>query len=148
MTRKGLELRLPALQIRQGKNRRLFCFAIDGKILPSFTTISRIGRDDDKCIRGYQRPEVLSHIAEIKTYLESEDPLVPNAIVVAFDSRVRFQASQNGHSGSEHSKPGTIIIPIDPLVPDSGKPGWIVDGQQRVAAIREAKVSQFRMART
>jgi DGQHR domain-containing protein len=140
---KGAELRLPALEIRQGKNRRLYCFAVDGKILPSFTTISRIGRGDDKSIHGYQRPEVLSHIAEIRTYLESEDPLLPNAIVVAFDSRVRFQASKNGHVGAEHSKPGTIIIPIDPLVPDSGKPGWIVDGQQRVAAIREAKVHHF-----
>jgi DGQHR domain-containing protein len=45
--------------------------------------------------------------------------------------------------GTRHSKPGTIIIPIDPLVSDSGKPGWIVDGQQRVAAIREAKVRHF-----
>jgi len=143
MAKKGTELRLPALEIRQGKNHRLYCFAVDGKILPSFTTISRIGRGDDSCIRGYQRPEVLSHIAEIRNYLESDNPIVPNAIVVAFDSRVRFQAAKNGEAHNEHSKPGAIIIPIDALAPDSGKPGWIVDGQQRVAAIREAKVCSF-----
>ena len=44
-------------------------------------------------IEGYQRPEVLSHIGEIRNYLESQSPMVPNAIVVAFDSRVHFEPS-------------------------------------------------------
>jgi len=56
-----------------------------------FAQISRLSRNDDECIAGYQRPEVLSHIAEIRNYLESEMPMLPNAIVVAFDSRVEFR---------------------------------------------------------
>ena len=38
-----------------------------------------------------RQPEVLSHIAEIRNYLESEAPMLPNAIVVAFDSRAKFR---------------------------------------------------------
>src|SRR5215204_6549145 len=85
------ELRLPAIEVRQGPDHLLYTFAIDGKLIPSFSTISRIHRNGDKQIEGYQRPEVLSHIAEIRNYLESEAPMIPNAIVVAFDSRVTFR---------------------------------------------------------
>ena len=84
-------LRVPALEIRQGPNRVLYSFAVDGKQLPRFTTISRIHRDDATHIQGYQRPEVLSHISAIRRYLESPDPMIPNALVVAFDSRVQFE---------------------------------------------------------
>ena len=42
MTNKRYELQLPALEIRQGPGQVLYSFAIDGKLLPSFTTISRI----------------------------------------------------------------------------------------------------------
>ena len=40
----------------------LYSFAVDGKQLPLFATISRIHRDDDSEIQGYQRPAVLTHI--------------------------------------------------------------------------------------
>ena len=83
-------LRVPALEVRQGRSRVLYSFAVDGKLLPRFASVSRITREDQQ-IAGYQRPEVLSHIAEIRTYLESDNPLIPNAIVVAFDKRVKFE---------------------------------------------------------
>lgn len=90
---------------------------------------------------GYQRPEVLSHIAEIRVYLESLNPMIPNSVVVAFDLTVRFEATELA-SPVAYSRVGTLVIP---LVGDSGtrKPGWVVDGQQRLAAIREAKVDSF-----
>lgn len=137
------ELKLPALEIRQGKGRKLYSFAVDGKLLPAFTTISRICRNEERQVRGYQRPEVLSHIAEIRTYLESDDPMIPNAIVVAFDKRVSFRATSNGQGSDDYCKPGILTIPLDPTLPDSGKPGWVVDGQQRMAAIRDARIRQF-----
>jgi DGQHR domain-containing protein len=137
------EIRLPALEVRQGPERVLYSFAVDGKLLPEFATISRVHRDPDHEIQGYQRPEVLSHIAEIRTYLESERPMIPNSIVVAFDRRVRFEASDVQPLGPGYSRVGTIVIPVDPALPDEDKPGWIVDGQQRCAAIREAQVERF-----
>jgi DGQHR domain-containing protein len=136
------EMRLPALEVRQGDGRVLYSFAVDGKKLPSFAAVSRIRRDGDAEIEGYQRPEVLSHIASIRRYLESEAPMVPNALVIAFDKRVRFEPMTGGPSTS-YARPGTLIIPACDDIPDDDKPGWIVDGQQRSAAIRDAKIDSF-----
>ena len=83
---KEKELRLPALKVRQGKNRVLYSFAVDGKVLHEFATISRIARDESEEIEGYQRPEVLAHISEIRSYLESDNPMIPNALVIAASS--------------------------------------------------------------
>ena len=135
-------LKLPALEITQGPNRVLYSFAIDGKQLATFATVSRIHRQSDEQLGGYQRPEVLSHIAEIRRYIESSDPMIPNAIVVAFDERVRFEPAEYP-ALSPYSRPGTISIPVDPGLSDEEKPGWIVDGQQRMAAIREASIQNF-----
>src|SRR5688572_22750999 len=119
------ELRLPALRVRQGKDRTLFTFAVDGKRIHEFATISRIKRANSGEIVGYQRPEVLSHINEIQGYLESGSPMIPNAVVIAFDDRVRFEgANATGESG--YSLPGEIVIPIDSKTPDQEKPGWVV----------------------
>jgi DGQHR domain-containing protein len=135
------ELRLPVLQIRQGKSRVIYSFAVDGKLLPEFTAISRIARDDQRLIQGYQRPEILSHIAQIRQYIESETPMLPNSIVVAFDQRVHFIPDRD-KAASPYSSTGTIVIPLNGHG-ETPKPGWIVDGQQRVAAIREARVKSF-----
>ena len=80
------ELKLPALEIRQG-DRKLYQFAVEGKRLADISTVSRISRDDEDEIRGYQRPEVQRHVKAIRTYLESPGALMPNALVIAFDSR-------------------------------------------------------------
>jgi DGQHR domain-containing protein len=95
-------------------------------------------------LNGYQRPEVVSHIAQIREYLESENPMLPNAIVVAFDERVQFKASaRNGKYDGSFSRGGTIEIPIQNGASDAEKPGWIVDGQQRAAALRDARIERF-----
>ena len=135
-------LKVPALEITQGPRRRLYLFGVDGKRLPEFTTISRVHRNAGAKVRGYQRPEVIAHITEIRKYLESTDPLVPNALVVAFDDRVRFTPSK-GAQLNDYSRIGVLSIPIDLALPDDEKPGWIVDGQQRTAAIRESRLDSF-----
>lgn len=141
------EIRLPAIEVRQTRRRRLYSFAVDGKLLHQFAAVSRIKRNGDSSLRGYQRPEVLAHIAGIRSYLESEDPMLPNAIVIAFDRRVRFLpfGDLSEDSGSRH---GLLIIPIDDRWGDVDKPGWIVDGQQRAAAVREAELKRFPMCVT
>lgn len=140
-------LRIPALQIRQGPKRTLYSFAVDGKLLPQFTTVSRIRRGSDSEVLGYQRPEVLSHIAEIRGYLESDDPMIPNALVVAFDERVHFEP-QGSATGDSVSTAGELVIPVDENESEVDKPGWIVDGQQRAAAVREARIESFPMCVT
>lgn len=135
------ELRIPAIEVKQSKQQVLYTFAIDGKLVHRFATVSRVRRDDAGQLSGYQRPEVLSHIGEIRNYVESQSPLIPNAIVLAFDSRVRFESSMQRDAG--YSRPGELVIPIDDDLPDEERPGFIVDGQQRLAAIREANVESF-----
>src|SRR5438094_8176371 len=87
-------LRLPALEIRQGPTRLLYSFAIDGKQLDQIAAVSRIHRDETHRIEGYQRPEVLSHIKNIRNYVESQGAMLPNALVLAFDQRVRCETTK------------------------------------------------------
>lgn len=136
-------LRVSALEIRQGANRKLYSFAVDGKLIHEFCTVSRVSRHDGEGLNGYQRPEVVSHINQIRDYLESENPLLPNAIVVAFDKSVRFYPTPRAEAVSRHSRPGVLEIPMRTDILDHEKPGWIVDGQQRAAALRDARVSEF-----
>ena len=133
-------LEIPAIAIRQGGDRELYAFGIDGKKLHDIAQVFRLGRAEDNGLLGYQRPEVMSHIGEIRSYLESDHAMLPNAIVVAFDSRVAFIPSAPASSPI----PGAARHGILRVPEDSGnKPGWIVDGQQRSAAIREADLEQF-----
>ncbi|WP_437310803.1 DGQHR domain-containing protein DpdB [Sorangium sp. So ce388] len=135
------ELRFPAIEVRQSPERTLYTFAVDAKLVPKFATVSRIRRKDGDELQGYQRPEVLAHIEEIRAYVESESPMIPNAVVLAFDSRVRFEP----HAGpcSPYARPGTLVIPVEDDAPEEERPGFIVDGQQRLAAIRDATVESF-----
>jgi DGQHR domain-containing protein len=135
------ELRIPAIEVRQSAGRLLYSFAIDGKLIPSFAAISRVHRRDDQ-LEGYQRPEVLAHIAEIRDYLESESPMIPNAVVIAFDKRVRFEAVAES-SALSYAHHGFLMIPVDAGTDDADKPGFVVDGQQRLAAIRDAAIDEF-----
>lgn len=137
------ELRVPALEVRQGRDRVLYTFAVDGKRVPEFAAIARVSRGEQREVLGYQRPEVLSHIAEIRTYLESDNPLLPNAVVIAFDPTVRFEPAGATETDAD-ARAGTLVIPVpSPTDPSARKPGWVVDGQQRLAAIREAAVGRF-----
>ncbi|MGL5824183.1 MAG: DGQHR domain-containing protein DpdB [Nocardioides sp.] len=137
------ELRLPALRIRQGA-QFIYTFGVDGKRIHDFATVSRVHRDDIT-LQGYQRPEVLSHIRAIRRYLESDGAMLPNAIVVAFDERVSFVES-GGSSSVEYVSAGELVIPIDESLPEDQKPAWLVDGQQRSAAIRDADLAEFGIA--
>lgn len=133
---------LPAMEIRQSKGRKLYSFAVDGKKIHSFACISRLRRSSSAKLQGYQRPEVISHIEEIRCYLESPSPMIPNGIIVAFDSRVKFQPTPAAKLETPYSRMGMLTIPV-PKTPAETKPGFIVDGQQRVAAIRDAHIPRF-----
>jgi DGQHR domain-containing protein len=137
-------LRFPAIRVQQTEGKVLFTFAVDGKVLSQFAAISRIHRTGDNAVVGYQRPEVQSHIAQIRSYIESESPMIPNAVVVAFDSRVKFKPLKgDGVERSPYSQPGTLTVPVDASWGEDEKPGFVVDGQQRLAAIRDADINVF-----
>ncbi len=132
-------MRLPALEIQQGPDCRLYSFAVDGKRLSEITTVSRVRRDEGQ-LDGYQRPEALAHVNAIRRYLESPGALMPNALVVAFDTRVNFKRAKNTRA-VEACRMGHLTIPL--VGENEEKPGWLVDGQQRSAALRDAQVDSF-----
>jgi len=140
------QLRLPALRLTQGQHH-IYMFGVDGKRLDDFTTVSRARRDDDG-LQGYQRPEVVAHIRAIRRYLESDGAMLPNAIVLAFTDQVSFDAAKTdvGDDAVTYSQPGELVIPVDETCADADKPAWLVDGQQRTAAIRDADLPEFPIA--
>lgn len=135
-------IKIPALRVQQSPGKVLFQFSIDGKQLERFATISRIRRNDEREIKGYQRPEALSHIASIRKYIESKSPMIPNAIVIAFTEEVKFVPTP-GQSSDNIVRHGDLHIPALKDGEEGEVIGWIVDGQQRTAAIRAANVKSF-----
>lgn len=133
-------LRFPALAYHQGENRTLYAFVAPGSSLSRFLTVSRAHRDLNDAVQGYQRAELSQHIGEIRDYLLSEHPMLPNALVVAFDERVRF-VSHGGGQGEAIT--GVLEIPDTVGLDPWAKPGWVVDGQQRMAALRDADLEGF-----
>ena len=139
------EIRLPALRIRQGQ-QYIYIFGVDGK--RSTTSPRSVPGPPRRHANssGYQRPEVLSHIKAIRRYLESDGAMLPNAIVLAFDERVDFEAATIAISDVDYVAAGELVIPSMRSLPDDEKPAWLVDGQQRSAAIRDADLAEFAVA--
>ena len=136
-------IEVPAIEYMQGKKdaHSLYTFVVNGKSISEFASVSRVKRDSSASLFGYQRPEVINHIKEIRNYIEeSDNPMIPNAIVVAFSPEVQF--FPNGPITAT-SKCGTLRIPLGDIESSQPKVGWIVDGQQRTAAIRDAQVDIF-----
>jgi DGQHR domain-containing protein len=138
--KKPTYLKIPALAFQQGKRHTLYTFAVEGVMLKKFAAVACINRQEDNSISGYQRPEALSHISNITKYLESKGSMLPNALVVAFDDVVKFSPLvKNDNSGV---KVGTLKIPLAHK-DNQRMPAWIVDGQQRAAALEQAGIPDF-----
>jgi len=101
------------------------------------TEIPHIGRDPEHELVGYQRPEVASHIAEIRKYLETDECVLPNTIVLAFRDCVQFiPDGVDGPAG----EPGELRVNL----PENGeRAGFVVDGQQRLAAVASCRHEAF-----
>lgn len=95
--------------------------------------ISRVSRDDEGELIGYQREKVRSHVNDIRDYLRGDEVVFPNAIILALDGDHRFRSSRGPGAFDGLARTGTLEI----TVTDDRKPAWIVDGQQRAFALSE-----------
>jgi len=129
-------LRKTALRLEQNRNHPLFLLSLTAEEIVAVSDISRLSRTDAGKLLGYQRGEVRRHIQDIVAYLNSEDILFPNSLIIAFSSQVSFRAMRIAANLGNPATVGTLTIPV----PKDGeaKPGWIVDGQQRVAALMQS----------
>jgi DGQHR domain-containing protein len=130
-----------ALRITQAAQAPLYMFTLTAGEILQVADISRVSRDDLGDLIGYQRPEVRGHIQEITDYLDSDQPLFPNPIIIALPSTVRFTCSRGPNVSDGIAASGTLEIPLSSG--NGHRPGWIVDGQQRAYALAAAKRQDF-----
>src|SRR6266542_3752021 len=129
-----------ALRITQTAEFPLYLFSLTAAEILHIADISRVARDQSGELIGYQRPEVRRHIQEIIDYLNSDQVIFPNPIILALSSAARFTQSR-GRVSDGFATTGILEIPL-PAV-EEPKPGWIVDGQQRALALAQTTRRDF-----
>jgi DGQHR domain-containing protein len=100
--------------------------------------ISRIERDTQDALKGFQRPEIRQHVKGIVDYLNQGAVLFPNAIILALSPDVKFVASRGSRPEGDArvSETGTLTLPV---YEEGQRAAWIVDGQQRSIALSQAR---------
>ena len=121
-----------AVRAQQSKDHYVFSFAANPHDVLSFSEIERVGRNEDGQLKGFQRHQISSHIKEIRDYLKREDALLPNAVIIAFIDGVSVKDLGNG----------ILDITIDST---EKKPGFVVDGQQRLTALSGIDKPEFQV---
>lgn len=134
-------VRCHALRLKQSDAYPVYLFALRADQLEQIADVARVSRTDKGKLDGYQRSIAKDHVANIAAYLNSEDPLFPNGLILALPSSVRFEKRRGPGNDDGASVAGELIIPLP--APDEAKPGWIVDGQQRWMALAKAKRRDF-----
>lgn len=129
-----------ALLIEQHSSHPLYLFTLTGEELLKIADISRVSRDNDGKLIGYQRAGVRRHVQDIVDYLNEDSILFPNSVILALSSKVKFIKSRGPSTGDGYAQAGILKITI----PTNGasKPAWIVDGQQRALALSKCEKRQ------
>lgn len=122
-----------ALRTEQGEGL-VYSFFIRGADIVRLADISRVERGESDELKGFQRPEIKSHVKGIIEYLNQGNVLFPNAIILAMSRDVKFiKARGPKPTGLQAvAEIGTLTIP---LFPEGERCAWIVDGQQRSLAL-------------
>jgi DGQHR domain-containing protein len=125
-----------ALHTTQGDQLDVYAFFIKGGDIVKVADISRIERDDSDSLKGFQRPEIRTHVKGIVEYLNQGNVLFPNAIILAMSPQIRFVASRGTKPAGDEglAQAGTLTIPIQQ---EGKRVAWIVDGQQRSLALAQ-----------
>ncbi|MBP0496264.1 DGQHR domain-containing protein [Roseomonas sp. SG15] len=120
----------------------MYGFFIAGADLLQIAEISRVHRDGEGSLQGFQRKEIRHHVQSIVEFLDGGPVLFPNAIILALSPHAWFLESRGGKPGGDTgaSVAGTLRIP---LPSDGTKAAWIVDGQQRSLALSRARNKDF-----
>ena len=130
-----------ALRVSQKGGHHIFLTSLKGTELLQLAGVSRVSRDDDGRLIGYQRPEVRRHVREIADYLQGSDMLLAHPVILSFTSAVKFVSSRGQKTSDGLAETGWLRIPL-PREKEE-KPAWIVDGQQRALAIGLCKDKDF-----
>jgi DGQHR domain-containing protein len=135
-------LAVRALRTTQGAGVDVYALFLRGADLLKVAEISRVHRDAEGKLQGFQRKEIKNHVQSIVDFLNKGKVLFPNAIILAISPKAIFTRSRGGtpEGDVKASETGTLRIPV----PRNGeKAAWIVDGQQRSIALSQAKNKSF-----
>lgn len=122
-----------AVYAKQSAAHDVLTFTASAADILEFAAIDRAGRDSDGSLSGFQRPQIAGHIRNIRDYLEQDDAVLPNPIVVAFLDGVTVLDRRND---------GHCRVEIDT---STSKPGLVVDGQQRLTALSQTSRGDFQL---
>jgi DGQHR domain-containing protein len=125
------------LRTEQCEGIHVFLFFIPGGKITQIADISRVEREEDDSLKGFQRREIRNHVRSIAQYLNQGRGLFPNAIILAMSPDVRFVRSR-GPVPSALEKGVDSGILFIPVRPEGDRVAWIVDGQQRSLALAES----------
>ena len=117
----------------QSPSSKVVSFVANAKQIKKIARISRVGRNQDRELFGFQRSQIGNHINEIHDYLEGDDAVLPNAIILAFTTGINFIANHGENSGRVE-----INVEEQPA-------GLIVDGQQRFSALSMLEGKEFQV---
>lgn len=131
-------IKVRALKTTQGEDVDVYAFFLPGNKISEVAQISRIQRDEDNNLEGFQRKEIKNHVKRIAEYLNTDNVLFPNAILLAMSSEVTFVGSR-GPKPHDLVSPGTSGTLTIPVYEDGEPVAWIVDGQQRSLALQQTK---------
>jgi DGQHR domain-containing protein len=126
------KLTFTAIKAKQSEEHDVMCFTATAAEIISFSTIERIARDDTGHLSGFQRPQISTHIQEIKDYLKRDDAVLPNPIVIAFTDNIEIKNVSNQ------------IVELTINI-ENGPPGLVVDGQQRLSALTLIPEKNFKV---
>lgn len=127
--------RFKAIRAKQAPHHDVCAFAADPHAVLAFSEIERVARKEDGQLQGFQRHQIASHIKDIRDYLARADALLPNAVIVAFieGEGARILAEDQG------------ILDLEVDASDDRKPGFVVDGQQRLTALSGLEKPNFQV---
>lgn len=128
------QIRIPATILKQ-KDKELYLFKMNSALLNKVTYVTpRSKENPDELQRVYSE----SRAKEIGAWLQEENSLLPNAIVVDFKNEVQIEPTADPDIV-------TITFPDPDETPD-GKIAYILDGQHRVKGFDHSGAVQFDLA--
>ena len=92
--RRRSSLSVRALRTRQGSGNDVFTFFLPGRQITEVADITRIERDEEHNLQGFQRREIQSHVNSIVTFLDQGPVIFPNAIILALSPEVSFRQAR------------------------------------------------------
>ena len=122
-------LKFHALVPKQAESGKVAFFVTTADEIMRIAKIDRLSRTADGMPTGFQRPQIAGHIREIGDYLQRNDAILANPIVLGFVHGASIKRVDGGHE---------LVVDIS-----KGAPGLIVDGQQRFSALLEIRRPGF-----